>query len=159
MISQYKQQVTENSEISHKHFCDFFPTFFPSSAYPQISSKVSEILCPKMLTYIKYNLNFWDVYFYTSEGNLGNAKCLWYMSQVILICYLPTRHPWKAGGKLAEAGVCLPRIVEGFKAIKKQRVNISQAVNFFLKFAPLLNFEEIMQSIFIFSYQNAYQKE
>lgn len=146
-----------------------FPTeisvFFPTSPSPEmlihrslIKCKVSEILCPKMLTFIKCNLKFCNVYFYTSEGNIGNAVRIWYMIQVILICYLPTRHPWKAGGKLAEACMWVPRIAEGFKAIKKQRVKSSQDVNFFLKFAPLLNFEEIMQSILIFSYQNAYQK-
>lgn len=67
--------------------------------------------------------------------------------------------PMESRGQTAEASVCLPRIAEDFKGVKKQRVKSSQAVNFFLKFAPLLNFEEIMQSIFIFSYQNAYQKE
>lgn len=112
-----------------------------------------------MLTSIKCNLKFCefcDVCFYTSGGNFGNAICIWYMIQAILICYLPTRHPWKAGYKLLKL-VCV--LLEDFQAVKKQRVKISQAVNFFLKFTPLLNFEEIMQSIFIFSYQNAYQKE
>lgn len=65
----------------------------------------------------------------------------------------------KSRVQTAEACVCLTRTVEDFQAVKKQRVKISQAVNFFLKFTPLLNFEEIMQTIFIFSYQNAYQKE
>lgn len=112
-----------------------------------------------MFTSIKCHLKFCNVYFYTSVGNIGNAICIWYMIQVILICYLPTRRPWKAEGKLVEACVCLPRIAESFQAIKKQRVSSSQAVNLFLKFTPLLNFDKIMQSILVFSYQNAYQKE
>lgn len=60
--------------------------------------------------------------------------------------------------KLAEACACVPRTVEGFKAVQQQRTNSSQAFDFFLKLAPVLNFEEIRHSILVFSYQNAYQK-
>lgn len=61
--------------------------------------------------------------------------------------------------KWAEAYMCVPRTVEDFKAIQKKTGNSSQAFNSFMKLAPVLNFEEIMHSILIFSYQKAYQKE